>query len=265
MYNYKNKEDLIKLISDGNSTAQQIANKLGINVKTVLAWLNKYGLIFNRTLVTENVETIKEDITEMTSKEFSSKYRISKSRIPTWKRILGVNIDTGAPRYLNKWEIKNNIAIGYLSDGSMFTINTQDYENVKKYTWRESSQGYIETSIKSKRYFLHRVLLFGLKRNADLKNNVVDHINMDKRDNRRENLRIVTNSINQYNRKPRKDNTSGVTGISYLKRDNLYRAQFKSKRINDFKTLDEAIKARKKAEEEFYNDLQPEKGRILGR
>jgi len=264
MYNYKNKEDLIKLISDGNGTAQQIANKLGVNVKTVLAWLNKYNLMFNRTLVTENIETIKKDITEMTSKEFSFKYRISKSRIPTWKRIFGININVGAPRYLNKWEINNDITIGYLLDGSTFTINTQDYENVKKYTWRESSQGYIETSIKSKRYFLHRVLLFGLKRSVDLKNNVVDHINMDKKDNRRENLRIVTNSINQYNRKPRKDNTSGVTGVSYLKRDNLYRAQFKNKRINDFKTLDEAIEARKKAEEKFYKELQQKEKIILG-
>ena len=45
----------------------------------------------------------------------------------------------------------------------------------------------------------------------------IDHINMDRQDNRIENLRDATSSLNNHNKAKRSDNTSGVKGVSWSK------------------------------------------------
>ena len=44
----------------------------------------------------------------------------------------------------------------------------------------------------------------------------VDHVNGDKRDNRLENLRLVTKSQNGMNRGPNKNNTTGLKGLTWV-------------------------------------------------
>ena len=98
---------------------------------------------------------------------------------------------------------------------------------------------------KIKKFKLHRVLVQHFKPdewNADLQ---VDHINRNSLDNRLENLRCVSHSVNQQNTGIRKTNTSGVKNISYSKQNKLWRYE---KMINkkifykSFKTKEEAIK-----------------------
>jgi len=88
------------------------------------------------------------------------------------------------------------------------------------------------------------------------KGELTDHINRDKNNNRRENLRIADKALNTINREIRPDNTSGYTGV-YLfwpeehqrrgwgKRwtSEVYRAG-KVKRLGYYKTPEEAHKAR---------------------
>lgn len=52
----------------------------------------------------------------------------------------------------------------------------------------------------------------------------VDHINRDRLDNRIENLRDVPASLNQRNAKLRRDNTSGISGVTWSARDKRWRA-----------------------------------------
>lgn len=83
----------------------------------------------------------------------------------------------------------------------------------------------------------------------------VDHKNGDRTDNRLCNLENVCQSKNQRNAFQRKDNTSGATGVYWHVRDNLYNAKIfvsgKSIWLGEFKDFDEAVAARKMAEEKY--------------
>ena len=59
----------------------------------------------------------------------------------------------------------------------------------------------------------------------------IDHINGDRADNRISNLREVTRVQNNRNKKKRKDNTSGATGI-YLTPNGKFRAIMRSGGVN---------------------------------
>lgn len=79
----------------------------------------------------------------------------------------------------------------------------------------------------------------------------VDHINGDGLDNRIENLRLVTRSENMKNMRKRSDNKSGVTGVSKGRR-NKWRSRIRVNNteisLGEFSTVDEAAKARARAE-----------------
>lgn len=74
--------------------------------------------------------------------------------------------------------------------------------------------------------------------------NVIDHINGNPLDNRIENLRSVTFSQNVCNAKIKSDNTSGVKGIFWRKRDKKWEARIqmdgKRKHLGTFECLEKA-------------------------
>lgn len=53
---------------------------------------------------------------------------------------------------------------------------------------------------------------------------IVDHVNGDTFDNRKENLRVITRAENNKNMRKRVDNTTGATGVQYNRRHNNYKA-----------------------------------------
>lgn len=95
----------------------------------------------------------------------------------------------------------------------MALVDNDIYEKVSGYSWRLSSNGYVIRSkniggnIKTK--FLHREVI------SDLNGLFIDHINHNKLDNQRKNLRVVTNSENMMNRLPSpKNKTSRYKGVT---------------------------------------------------
>lgn len=90
---------------------------------------------------------------------------------------------------------------------------------------------------------------------------VVDHINHDTLDNRRENLRVVTTSQNQLNRgKGNKGNRTKIQGVSFRKDIQKYRVRvYKDRRLiysKHFNSLEEAKrKAVKVREKVFRKDV----------
>lgn len=84
--------------------------------------------------------------------------------------------------------------------------------------WAINDSGYYYRAIpklKNKNERLHRVIaqrMFG-----DIEGKQVDHINRNRLDNRRCNLRIATQSENGYNRMMSPTNKSGFIGVSWRK------------------------------------------------
>lgn len=88
----------------------------------------------------------------------------------------------------------------------------------------------------------------------------VDHINHDKLDNRLTNLRFVTPEESSLNMPLNGNNTSGYTGVSKTK-NGTYRAYIttrgKQHNLGYYKTLQEAVEARREAENRFGFKTRP--------
>lgn len=116
-----------------------------------------------------------------------------------------------------------------------------------------SDAGYIRIYLGGRINLAHRLAWIHV--NGPISGMHIDHINGHKRDNRVENLRLVTLAENSRNRKIQAGNKSGVTGVYWYKPDRLWRANitFKKRRIHIgyFHDLNEAISARKAAEQKY--------------
>jgi len=85
-----------------------------------------------------------------------------------------------------------------LNHGKFAKVDNEDYEIISLHKW-SAHKNYKDTFYATrtkKKLYMHRIIL-GLKK-SDKK--IVDHINGNGLDNRKINLRITTNRINQQNR-----------------------------------------------------------------
>jgi hypothetical protein len=139
-----------------------------------------------------------------------------------------------------------------LASGEFALVDDDIYEIVKDRRWCLSN-GYPScrqtTNIgESRILYLHQFVLGHAPRGMH-----IDHINRNKLDNRRENLRHVTHQVNMLNRKKK------AKGVSYDRTHRKYKAYYDKitigkpkKRINigTFNTESEAVEARQKFLEE---------------
>lgn len=109
-----------------------------------------------------------------------------------------------------------------LSQGKFATVDDVDYDWLVKNKWTYDPKGYAMRRVANVIVYMHRVVL-----NASGPI-VVDHINGDGLDNRRENLRIVTTAENNYNQRPQKrPKTSRFKGVSLNRKSNRWQAHIK--------------------------------------
>lgn len=137
-------------------------------------------------------------------------------------------------------------------------IDDEDYEKVIKYKWYLTKCGYARTKINNKQILLHRFIL-----DLNDKKQHVDHINKNKLDNQKANLRICTNQQNSYNSGKQINNKSGCKGVHWCKEKQKYRSLIyhdgKNKHLGYFDKLESASKAYEEAaknlHKEFYYKL----------
>jgi hypothetical protein len=122
---------------------------------------------------------------------------------------------------------------------------------------KRSHASYLRIKIDGKSYLAHRLAF--LYMTGEWPTGQPDHRNTDGLDNSWENLRDSSQSQNQANRPARKDNRSGIKGVSYCDRDQLYHAEIQcdGQRIGlgYFKEAGPAALAYAKAAKELFGEF----------
>lgn len=148
----------------------------------------------------------------------------------------------------------------YGNKNGSILIDKDNLELVKQYKWhiRKSCDKLYAiatipngTKSNNKKIHLHKLIL-----NTK---SIVDHINGNSLDNRKSNLRIVTNQQNSFNM--RKKRFVGIKKMPYKKES--YQAyimkDYKQIYIGTYKTFEEAILARLKKEKELFGEYGGQK------
>jgi hypothetical protein len=129
-----------------------------------------------------------------------------------------------------------------------FLIDTGDVEIVAGALWY-NNRGYVWNPVKGK---LHRAIV------KPPENQIVDHKNKIRTDNRRDNLRVCNIIQNNLNKSINKRNTSGYRGVYWDKEHKKWRAGIsycnKSINLGYFKIIQEAAKAYNRAASKLFGE-----------
>lgn len=192
--------------------------------------------------------------------KYNGKYYLFKCDCGKEKIILFQNVKSGKTKSCgcnykiagelkkktNKYQQRNNYVIGYTTNTNIkFYIDIEDYLKIKNISWYEAQNGYIVHKDTNKKVILlHRFIM-----NAP-KDKIVDHINHNKADNRKNNLRLTDYKTNALNR------TKIPKGISKHKVGNheYFIVQLNGYRGN-YKTYEEAKKVRNEILKNEYNHI----------
>lgn len=144
-----------------------------------------------------------------------------------------------------------------LTRGAVAIIDEKDYEEVSKFKWcydgRYASRGLYDRSTKKRSMQRLHTFLMNTPKGMN-----VDHINGNKLDNRRSNLRICSHNQNLWNYGKHRDNGTGYKGVILDKRYSRYQARIQVNKITYsspwFDTPEEAHKAYKQLSKTHHGE-----------
>jgi len=141
----------------------------------------------------------------------------------------------------------------HFETGEVFLFDKDDREILSKCKWSIDHLGYLRGVVNGRTARFHR-----FKFNFPLK--TVDHINRNKRDNRRENLRLCSQKENARNASLHKNNTSGHRGVEKTP-EGKWKARItvdrKSIHLGHYDDIYDAIKVRLEAEQKYFKEFSP--------
>ena len=149
-----------------------------------------------------------------------------------------------------------------LSQGKYTIVDDEDYEYLNQWKWCISADGYAIRTTQHKnekgRYTSIAIRIHRVVMNAPVGLHV-DHINRDKTDNRKCNLRICTNAENLRNATLHSKNKSGYRGVCWHRITGKWVTQItvdsKKKFIGYFVCPIEAAKAYNKAAIQYFGEF----------
>lgn len=147
-----------------------------------------------------------------------------------------------------------------LTKGAFAVVDNEDFEYLNQWSWHLTTKGYAcrGTHTGSIKDGTRRALIFFMHReiNKTPDGFQTDHINHNKLDNRRLNLRTVTNQQNHFNQRLQSNNKSGYKGVYWFRRDSNWQAQItlnaRKIHLGYFEKIEDAINARKQAEKQYH-------------
>lgn len=129
------------------------------------------------------------------------------------------------------------------SKGIEILVDKQDFERLSKLKWYVAKTGYAAND-SLPRKLMHRFLMNNPK-------SYVDHINGNKLDNRRTNLRLCNQSGNSANSRLKSTNKSGYKGVCWAKREKRWSVYL----TKDYKHIYGGLYADKVEAAKRYNEL----------
>lgn len=141
-----------------------------------------------------------------------------------------------------------------LTKGFVAIVDDEDFEFLNEFKWTYNI-GYACTHKKGQKnyIYMHRLIM-----NAK-KGFVVDHINHNSIDNRKENLRVCTHKDNIRNSKSTKNSTSKYLGVSWANRERRWRSVItvdsKQKYLGVYKTEEAASLAYNEASIKYFGEF----------
>lgn len=159
---------------------------------------------------------------------------------------------TACKKY-NEYSVDGNtVKVKLTNSEEIMLCDLEDWERLKIFCWSKGNTGYAEARVNGRTTLFHHLVL------QCEKGMVRDHINRNKMDNRKENLRIVTYFENNVNVERANSNPYGVPG-AYKNGNRIgVRINVHGKPIylGTYKTVEEAKEAREKAEEKYYKKIR---------
>jgi hypothetical protein len=147
-----------------------------------------------------------------------------------------------------------------LSRGLFAIVDDCDFNEMSKFKWCAQEDDHTYYAVRSEKHIgktkvirMHRSIL---NPSDDM---VIDHINGNGLDNRRENIRACSIKENCRNYKMPKTNTSGVKGAVFDKRRGKWQVHIKVDRLNKhigyFDSLEDAAKAYNEAAKKYHGEF----------
>jgi len=130
-------------------------------------------------------------------------------------------------------------------------VDAEDFAYLRQFNWFNRN-GYAYRWVKGKIIAMHRVIMKAKE------NQYLDHINGNKLDNRKSNLRFATYQQNLCNRPKQSNNTSGFKGVSWHNQDKKWRVRIsvmgKVKHLGLFDNIRVASKVYQEAARYYHKE-----------
>lgn len=187
---------------------------------------------------------------------YITKYGIEKFNDKPWM----IERNKKEKKKYNEYDLSGEYGTGYASNTHhQFYFDLEDYDKIKDVCWHENSKGYLCGRYKNNKTIKMHQLIMDDKH--------IDHMNHNTLDNRKQNLRKSNDLLNSRNRSLPSNNTSGYKGVSWKKREQKWAAYItiygKQKELGLYDDINEAIEARRKADDKYFGEWSYEKS-ILG-